>query len=223
MRAWRPGPTGTPSGARGPGSKLRRCSGAAGLTADGLWGWKLPETMLALPQVLRTFPHARVVHLVRHPVSSALRRTHTTSRMDNPIGQAVLPAAYRACGLDPAAIPGDEPHLHNAASWRHQVGSVLAVLQGRAGESDSLQLHYEDVCTDPASAQRRLAGFLGLPVPNRTIAAGIDPARSNPVAASDAQVEQVWSICGETAAALGYDCLLPLPPEAGRGEGVREG
>ena len=178
--------------------------GAAGLTADALWGWKLPETMLALPQALRTFPRARVVHLVRHPVSSALRRTHTTSRMDNPVGQAVLPAAYRACGMDPDAIPGDEPYLHNAASWQFQVGGVSAVLQGIAGEGRALQLRYEDVCADPAGAQRRLAGFLGLPAPGGTIAAGIDLARMKPAEACDGRAEQVWSICGSTAATLGY-------------------
>ena len=61
--------------------------------ADSLREWKLPGTMLALLQVLRAFFRARAVHLVRHPVSSALRRTHTTSQMDNPIGRAVLPAA----------------------------------------------------------------------------------------------------------------------------------
>ncbi len=178
--------------------------GAAGLAADSLWGWKLPETMLALPQVLRAFPRARVVHLVRHPVGGALRRTHTTSRMDNPIGQAVLPAAYRACGMDPAAIPGDPAYLHNAASWQFQVGGVLAVLQGIAGDGRVLHLRYEDVCADPGGAQRGLARFLGLPVPGGTIAAGIDLARAAPVSATDDQVEQVWSICGRTAAALGY-------------------
>ena len=177
--------------------------GAAGLTADSLWGWKLPETMLALPQVLRAFPHARVVHLVRHPVGSAFRRTHTTSRMDNPIGRAALPAAYRACGMDPAAIPGDPPCLHNAASWQFQVGGVLAVLQGIAGDGRVLHLRYEDVCVDPAGAQRGLARFLGLPAPSGTIAAGIDLARAA-APATDDRVEQVWSICGRTAAALGY-------------------
>lgn len=178
--------------------------GSAGLRADSLWGWKLPETMLALPQVLRSFPGARVIHLVRHPVSSALRRTHTTSRMDNPIGQAVLPAAYRACGMNPETIPRDEPYLHNAASWQLQVGGVLAVLRVMAGEGRVLQLRYEDVCADPAGAQRRVAGFLGLPVPGGTIAAGIDLARTNPVMVSDGRTDRVWSVCGDTATALGY-------------------
>ena len=181
--------------------------GMAGLAADSLWGWKLPETMLALPQVLRAFPRARVVHLVRHPVSSAIRRTHTTSRMDNPIGRAVLPAAYRACGMDPDAIPGDEPYLHNAASWRFQVGGVLAVLEGMAGEGRALQVRYEDVCADPSDVQRRIAAFLGLPLPGGTIAAGVDLARTNPAAASDPRGHEVWSICRETAVALGYSRL----------------
>jgi hypothetical protein len=36
---------------------------------SGLWGLKLPETMLVLPLLIDAFPHAKVVHLTRHPVS----------------------------------------------------------------------------------------------------------------------------------------------------------
>lgn len=169
--------------------------GSAGLRAASLWGWKLPDKMLALLQVLRSFPCARVIHLVRHPVCSALRRTHATSRVDDPIGQAVLPAAYRACGMHPETIPGDEPYLHNAASWQFQVGGVLAGLRVMAGEGRVLQLHYKDVCADPACAQQRVTGFLGLPAPGGTIAAGIDLARTKPVMAPDGRTDRVWSVC----------------------------
>jgi len=124
--------------------------------------------------------------------------------MDNPIGQAVLPAAYRACGMNPETIPGDEPYLHNAASWQFQVGGVLAVLRVMVGEGRVLQLRYEDVCADPAGAQGRVAGFLGLPVPGGTIAAGIDLARMNPAMLPDGRMDRVWSVCGDTATALGY-------------------
>src|SRR5262245_61572858 len=47
------------------------------------WGLKLPEAMLVLPLLIDAFPRAKVVHLIRHPVSSSLRRTHMTSRLDN--------------------------------------------------------------------------------------------------------------------------------------------
>src|SRR5262245_44251747 len=41
-----------------------------------LWGWKLPETLLCLPEVFLAFPRARLLHLARHPVSLCLRRSH---------------------------------------------------------------------------------------------------------------------------------------------------
>ncbi|WP_158806735.1 sulfotransferase [Beijerinckia sp. L45] len=174
-----------------------------GRRASDPWGWKLPETMLGLGPILRAFPAARVVHLVRHPVASALRRTHMTSRMDNPIGQAVLPVAYRFCGLDPQRIGDDDVHLHNAATWAVQIAGVLDVI--RVQEPRVLQIAYEDMCRDPRGTQVALATFLGLDVPAPSIVPDVDRARLNDGAGCDARAQQVWSICGTIAGALGYD------------------
>src|SRR6516165_1025666 len=150
-------------------SRLRRR--ASEILATGhrdpavLWGWKLPETMLTLPHALRAFPRARVVHLVRHPVTSALRRTHITSRLDNPVGRAVLPAAYDACGLDPDNIERDEPYIHNAVSWVYQVGGTVGTLRSVPPAQGCLQCRYEEVCAAPNEAQKRLAAFLGAAAP----------------------------------------------------------
>ena len=167
------------------------------------WGWKLPETMLALAPALRAFPRARVVHLVRHPVTSALRRTHMTSRLDNRVGQAVLPAAYRVRGLDPNQIGRDEPYMHNALSWDFQLRTVLEIL--KTTPTPVLMLRYEDVCADPHAAQATIAGFLGLPALPPAQASITDWSRTNAVEAFDPRAQQVWAICGETAEALGYE------------------
>jgi hypothetical protein len=166
-----------------------------------LWGWKLPETMLTLPHALRAFPRARVVHLVRHPVTIALRRTHITSRLDNPIGRAVLPAAYRACGLNPDNIELDEPYIHNAVSWAYQVGSVLGTLQSVRG---CLRFRYEEICTSPDEAQKRLTAFLGAAAPI-TDPPEIDARRTGYYRAEDDRAKKIWSICGRLAFELGYE------------------
>jgi hypothetical protein len=176
----------------------------ASLSPDVLWGWKLPETMLALAQVLRTFPRARMVHLVRHPFSIAARRTHVTSRSDNPVGRAVLAAAYRACGLDEKDIPLDPIYLHNATSWNYQVASVLRVLRDAALPERVLLLRYEEICLRGDEAQRRFADFLGIVAPSMH-APSIDWSRIGEVAYERSIADRIWSVCGATASALGYN------------------
>ena len=170
----------------------------------GLWGWKLPETMLSLPHALRAFPRARVVHLVRHPVTSALRRTHITSRLDNPVGRAVLPAAYRACGLVPDNIERDEPYIHNAVSWVYQVGGTVGTLRSVPPAQGCLQCRYEEVCAAPNEAQKRLAAFLGAAAPI-TEPPEIDTRRTGSYRAEDDKAKKIWSICGRLAFELGYE------------------
>lgn len=182
---------------------------AAGVLASrihprtALWGWKLPETILALGPVLRAFPRAQVVHLVRHPVTSCLRRTHMTSRMDNRIGNAVLPAAYRSCGLDPGAIQQDEPYIHNAVTWSFQVGGAIDNL--RTMKPATLVLRYEDVCASPVQAQSRLAQFLGIDAPPQALPLEPDKSRMNQSVEPDARAQRIWLICREPAQALGYE------------------
>ena len=189
-------------------SRLRRRASeilATGRRDPGvLWGWKLPETMLTLPHALRAFPGARVVHLVRHPVTIALRRTHITSRLDNPVGRAVLPAAYRACGFDPDNIELDEPYIHNAVSWAYQVGSVLGTLQSVPPAQGCLRFRYEEICTSPDEAQKRLTAFLGAAAPI-TDPPEIDARRTGYYRAEDDRVKKIWSICGGLAFELGYE------------------
>ncbi|VTZ25413.1 Sulfotransferase family protein [Methylocella tundrae] len=181
-----------------------RILSAAGLPSDVAWGWKLPETMLALPQVLRAFPRARVVHLVRHPVTSSLRRTHMTSRLSNPVGQVVLPAAYVACGLNPKNIEFDEPYLHNAVTWTYQVGNVCRALSKTLADERHLQLRYEEICANPVETHCELGKFLGKNVVPMNEIPDIDWARVSKFDINDERPERIWSICGEVAIALGY-------------------
>ena len=176
------------------------------LPVGASWGWKLPETMLAIAQVLRTFPAAKIVHLVRHPLTSSLRRTHLTSRNDNIIGRSVLRAAYRAFGRDRATIADDPEYVRNAVTWAFQVGCVLDVLDEFAiGRDRALLLRYEDLCADPARSSTALAAFLGRSDAGdtTTLAASIDGMRTGSVAA-DERADLVWRICGPTAARIGY-------------------
>ena len=166
------------------------------------WGWKLPETMLALSTVLSAFSRARVVHLVRHPIPSSLRRTHMTSRMDNPIGLATLTAAYTAEGKEPRSMKSEDDYFNNAMSWNFQTSTVLETL--KQSRVSRIQVTYEHLCTNPAEVQAGLAGFCGIHHVSNINPPHIDPARVNGSWQSDDCARRVWQICGKTASQVGY-------------------
>lgn len=188
--------------------RLRRRAGAVLLrgrrTPEQLWGWKLPETMLILAQALRSFPKARVVHLVRHPLTSAWRRTHVTSRKNNPVGLQVLTAAYRQYGRDLAAMEQDGPHIHNAITWRYQIENVQNLL-GAHDPARVLVMRYEDLCATPQQCQDRLRQFLGLPPGRSKLQPAIDEKRLGSEPPDEAVRAEIWQLCGGAAAALGYE------------------
>jgi len=169
------------------------------------WGLKLPETMLVLPLFIDAFPGCKVVHLIRHPISCCLRRSHMTSRLGNPVGDVVLPAAYRFAGLDPATIADHEVPEHNAYSWVFQVKRIVEYTRSSLGPSRCLELKYEDICSRPQEARAHLLAFLGgrfSEVPDLDLA--VDSSRLNSWSEVDPASFLVWSICGQLGERLGY-------------------
>jgi hypothetical protein len=167
------------------------------------WGWKLPELMFVLPEMCSFFPGARVIHLARHPVDSSLRRTHMTSRLDNPVGATTLPAAYRGLGLDPERIGEHEKHMHNAVAWEYQVGTVARWGRSSLPPERYLEIRYEDICRDAAEIGRRVATFTG-GVATGAPTPAVDPARMRSYELPDPRAAEVWALCGHTASLLGY-------------------
>ncbi len=171
------------------------------------WGWKLPETMIVAQTLCQVFNRSRLIHLVRHPVTSAFRRAHVTSRASNPVGNAVLVHAYREAGRDPASIPGEPIHMRNALTWLFQVRSVMRLGREDLGPSRYLELRFEDIGRDPRAAAGRVAAFCGAtaigPLP------AVDAARASKLKADPSEIAQVWALCAEAAEALGYGPDLP--------------
>lgn len=163
------------------------------------WGFKLPECMLVLPELAAAFPRGKFVILARHPVDSCLRRTHMTSRMDNPVGAATLTAAYQAIGR--LRYPADDPdHVRNAISWRFQVQMARGI--SAAMGDRCLEIRYEDLCSRPQEIADQISTFLGLPT--SPVKLSVDPHRMRTWSAGDPRVEEVWAICGEVAGWYGY-------------------
>ncbi len=166
------------------------------------WGWKLPETMLIMPEVAQAFPDAKILHMVRHPVDTCLRRSHMTSRTQNPIGKATLLAAYRWLNWD-RDPKDDSEYLRNTASWIYQVQRVVQF--GRGLESQRyLEIKYEDLCTYPQAVSDKIAVFLCKPTITTDLKQKIDSTRRREWVENDERVSEVWSICKKTATSLGY-------------------
>jgi Sulfotransferase family len=183
---------------RDKAEQVLKADAARGTT---LWGLKLPETMLVLPLLIDAFPQAKVVHLIRHPISSSLRRTHMTSRPDTLVGAATLPNAYRYSKRDVALLETDEPYVHNACAWNYQVRRVIDY--ARIALADKyLEIRYEEMCSDPSAAVSRAGSFLGCAARASSIA--VDSARVAGWDPDDPRIETIYEICGETAALLGY-------------------
>ena len=141
------------------------------------WGFKLPESLLVLPQIEQAFPNARYVHMLRDPLATCLRRTHMTARFDNAIGRTAIRAAYAHCGRPIAQSLQDSPALHMAYTTRHQIESTLRFAQDRL-QSRYLEIRFEDLLGDPTATRKAVADWLGIAPVGTALNDTIDPERA---------------------------------------------
>ena len=191
---------------------LRRANDVLGYGTwhqDQLWGWKLPESTVVIPELMQTFHKARLVHIVRHPIDSSLRRTHMTSRMNNPVGRAVIKAAYAMMGRDEADIAKDPEYLHNAITWLYQVKRVTDFAHNELPPEQYLEIRYEDLCQNPMLTGRLLMDFLGFDNAKEVPLPKIDLNRMRNYEPSDPRAEEVWALCRDTALKFGYELKSP--------------
>lgn len=170
---------------------------------ETVWGWKLPETMLFLPWALEAFPAARVVLLMRHPVSVALSRRHITAAPDHWVGGPVLRAAYGALGGSLRTARAAPQYERSAISWAFQMERALGALAEPARAGRVHGLYYEAVCADPEAAMEAIDRFAGL-APAPRPAPAIDSARLRRFDPADPVARSIWNLAGGTASKIGY-------------------
>ncbi len=141
------------------------------------WGFKLPESMFLVPEINRAFPRARYVQLIRDPLTTCVRRTHMTARLDNHIGRVTLPLAYRYCGFHPARILHDSPAVHMAYNVRHQIETVMSYCRSSfAGRY--WEVRFENVLEKPLETLDTFAGCLDAGVVGHSLQKSVDPNRA---------------------------------------------
>jgi len=142
----------------------------------GLWGFKLPESILLLPEIRTAFPQARFIHMVRDPVTTCLRRAHMTARLDNSIGRISLPLAYDYIGRPRERILEDSPALHMAYTTVHQLEIVARHLSD-IRLHHRMQIRFEDIIEKPTDCVQQVNSWLGLTREKNTLESAIDSER----------------------------------------------
>jgi len=107
-------------------------------------GWKIPETTLAFPWIVRMFPDIRYIFWVRNPCDSILGRHKTDNLTD--------------FGID--YPPTENERERRAISWLYQDKLVQATPKPKHW----LEVRMEDFVLDQERTVTRLEDFLGFPL-----------------------------------------------------------
>jgi hypothetical protein len=104
-------------------------------------GWKLPETTLVLPWIVRMFPEAHFIYWTRDPRDSILG-AHLTDDL------ADFGVRYDHT---------DDVRLRRAISWRYQ----YEIMRATSAPAHRVSVRFEDFVLDQEQTLARLEEFLG--------------------------------------------------------------
>lgn len=107
-------------------------------------GWKLPETTLILPWIVRLFPDIDYIYWMRDPRDSILSG-HVTDDL------AVFGVPY---------TPTTDQRLRRAISWQYQYD----IMRATPSPKRRIDVRFEDFVLHQNDALQRLEGFLGFPL-----------------------------------------------------------
>ncbi|MHB1457134.1 MAG: sulfotransferase family protein [Armatimonadota bacterium] len=105
-------------------------------------GWKLPETTLVYPWIIRMFPDIKYIHWVRDPRDSILGRHLTDDLVD-------------------FGIPYDNTDdllMKRAISWKYQ----REIMKATPAPQNVLEVRFEDFVLNQKNTLARLEEFLGI-------------------------------------------------------------
>ena len=108
------------------------------------YGWKLPETTLVYPWIVRMFPDAKYIHWVRDPRDCILRRHKTDDLRD----------------FDIPYPKTEDERERRAISWLYQ----YEIMKSTPAPEHCITVRFEDAIRHQAETQARLEAFLGFPL-----------------------------------------------------------
>ncbi len=107
-------------------------------------GWKIPETTLCFPWIMRMFPQAKYIFWIRDPRDSILGRHLTDDLADFGIPYP----------------PTDDERERRAISWLYQYKLVKAMPK----PAEWIEVRFEDFVLKQEETLARLEAFLGIPL-----------------------------------------------------------
>ena len=107
-------------------------------------GWKIPETTLVYPWILRMFPDIKYIHWIRDP-RDCIRSSHKTDDL-------------RDFGVDYPAT--DDIYEKRAISWLYQ----YQLMKATPMPENVIQIRFEDFILDQEGTLKSLEDFLGIPL-----------------------------------------------------------
>ena len=107
-------------------------------------GWKLPETTLVYPWIVRMFPEARYIHWVRDPRDSIIG-----SHLTDDLSDFGVPCDKT-----------DDVRLMRAMSWKYQ----REIVKATPPPTHAIHVRFEDFVLKQNATLRRLEEFLGIPL-----------------------------------------------------------
>ncbi len=108
------------------------------------YGWKLPETTLVYPWIVRMFPDAKYIHWVRDPRDCILRRHKTDDLRD----------------FDIQYPQTDDIRERRAISWLYQ----YEIMKSTPVPEHCITVRFEDAITNWDETFARVEAFLGFPL-----------------------------------------------------------
>jgi hypothetical protein len=130
-------------------------------------GWKIPETTLVFPWIVRMFPDIKYIHWVRNPRDNILSRHLTDDLGDfgvpQPDAEQLLRDRYPAL-VEAAATPEQFEELvwrvRRAVSWQYQHAIVAATPK----PANWIAVRFEDFVNHQEATLARLEAYLGIPL-----------------------------------------------------------
>lgn len=182
------------------------------------WGWKLCETVYAVPVLDYCFPEARYIHLIRDgrdvafcdhraPDDAFWRKVYfNTDRIRTYAGLRLTPQAYRR-----------RSHIFNAIHWVNSV--TIGRHFGMMLRERYLEVRYEALCADFEATARRVLAFAGVGHPDQALHAIQHKIYRTSVAKhrtrSARDQRQVMAIIKPLLLSLGYlDADHETPPQS---------
>jgi hypothetical protein len=127
------------------------------------WGWKDPRTTMTFPIWLRIFPQAKFLHIMRNGIDVAISTHRRTMKQHRNLIKRTFPLDYDPITLD---------FEYCFQLWESYLSFVFNH-RDIIPDGNYLEVHYEDLLTDPEEQLQLICDFASFPVRDQDLKTSI--------------------------------------------------